>query len=236
MEKLNKSQIKILLSVLKKKNYTIYTKPYELNIIGRRTNNTKPNSFDDWIYIFFKDEDGDWEGYQAKITTDAGTYWLKNPSLSKGTALLKEGQYKDTYTIDKHRASYNALTQRLKPVNVIRDYNRDSVLDFNNGREEKGMFGINIHKASTIGTQKYVDKASAGCQVFENSEDFEKFMDMAYRHKDLYGNKFTYTLIDQRAYNRNRLKRRFIIGTSISIGVVGVALGTYFLYKKYIKK
>ena len=59
---------------------------------------------------------------------------------------------------------------------------------------------------------------------------------MAYRHNDLYGNKFTYTLIDQRAYNRSRLKRRLIIGTSISIGVIGVALGTYFLYKKYIKK
>lgn len=235
MEKLNKSQIKVLLSVLKKKNYTIYTKPYQLNIVGRRTNSTKPNSFDDWIYIFYKDEDGNWEGYKAPITTDAGTYWLKNPSLSKGTALLKAGQYKDTYKIDKHRSSYYALTQRLKPVVVIRDYNRDSILDFNNGREDKGMFGINIHKASTIGTQKYVDKSSAGCQVFENTEDFEDFMDMAYKHKDLYGNVFTYTLIDERAYNRSRLKRRLVIGTSISVLLIGLGIGSFYLYKKYIK-
>jgi hypothetical protein len=231
MEKLTRRQIKTLLSVLKSKNYVIYDKPYQLNIVGRRTNNTKPNSFDDWMYVFFKNNDGDWEGYKAKITTDAGTYWLLNPSQSKGTALLKEGQYVDTYKIDKHRAKYYALTQRLKPVVVIRDYNRDSVLDFNNGNEDKGMFGINIHKASSKGTQKFIDKYSAGCQVFENADDFDDFMDMAYKHKDLYGNVFTYTLIDQRAYQRGRLKR-IVVGSSIGLGILALSIGIYVVIKK----
>lgn len=236
MEKLNKNQINILLSVLKKKDYTIYTKPYQLNIVGRRTDNTKPNSFDDWIYIFYKNQDDKWEGYKAPITTDAGTYWLNNPIQSKGTALLKEGQYKDTYKISKHRSTYNALTQRLKPVVVYRDYNRDAILDFNNGREETGMFGINIHKASKQGTQKYIDKSSAGCQVFENTEDFEDFMDMAYRHKDLHGNVFTYTLIDERAYNRRRLRKRVFVGLSVSLLLVGIGVGSFYIYKKYKQK
>lgn len=235
MEKLNKNQINILLSVLKKKDYTIYTKPYQLNIVGRRTDNTKPNRFDDWIYIFYKNEDDKWEGYKAPITTDAGTYWLNNPIQSTGTALLKEGQYKDAYNISKHRQSYYALTQRLKPVVVYRDYNRDAILDFNNGREETGMFGINIHKASTQGTQKYIDKSSAGCQVFENTEDFEDFMDMAYRHKDLHGNVFTYTLIDERAYNRRRLRKRVFIGLSVSVLLIGIGIGSFYIYKKYKK-
>jgi hypothetical protein len=231
MEKLKKGEIRVLLRTLKSKGYIIYDKPYQLNIVGRRTDNTRPNSFDDFIYIFYKNNDDDWEGWKAPATTDAGTYWLENPSQSKGTALLKAGQYVDTYQIDRHNGKYFAVTQRLKPVVVIRDYNRNNVLDFNNGREDSGMFGINIHRADSTGTRKTVDKYSAGCQVFANADDFNKFMEMAYKQKDLYGNKFTYTLIDERSYNRRR--RRIILGYSI-IGAVLITGG--ILAYKFIKK
>lgn len=231
MEKLKKGEIRVLLRTLKSKGYIIYDKPYQLNIIGRRTDNTRPNSFDDFIYIIYKNDNGDWEGWKAPATTDAGTYWLENPMQSKGTALLKAGQYVDTYKIDRHNGKYFAVTQRLKPVIVIRDYNRNNVLDFNNGREESGMFGINIHRADSTGTRKTVDKYSAGCQVFANADDFNKFMEMAYKQKDLYGNQFTYTLIDERTYNRRR--RRIILGYSL-IGAVLITGG--ILAYKFIKK
>jgi hypothetical protein len=231
MEKLHKSEIKILLNTLKSKGYVIYDKPYQLNIVGRRTDNTKPNSFDDYIYIFYKNGDDDWEGWKANATTDAGTYWLQNPLQSKGTALLKAGQYVDTYTIDRHNGKYFALTERLKPVVVIRDYNRNNVLDFNNGKEESGMFGINIHRADSTGTRKTIDKYSAGCQVFASADDFNKFMEMAYKQKDLYGNKFTYTLIDERTYNRRR-RRRILIYTGIGLVVIaGIIVVTRVIKK-----
>ena len=228
---LKKSEIRTLLGVLKSKGYRIYSKPYELNIVGRRTDNTKPNSFDDYIYIFYKNNDDDWEGYKAPSTTDAGTYWLEKPMQSKGTALLKGGQYVDTYKIDLHNGRYYALTQRLNPVVVIRDYDRNNVLDFNNGKEETGMFGINIHRASLVGTTKLIDKYSAGCQVFSNIDDFNKFMEMAYKQKDLYGNKFTYTLIDERTYNKRR-RRKIIVISLIGVLLVGGIILTATLIKK----
>jgi hypothetical protein len=228
---LKKSEIRTLLGVLKSKGYRIYSKPYELNIVGRRTDNTKPNSFDDFIYIFYKNNNDDWEGYKAPSTTDAGTYWLEKPMQSKGTALLKGGQYVDTYKIDLHNGKYYALTQRLKPVVVIRDYDRNNVLDFNNGKEETGMFGINIHRASLVGTTKLIDKYSAGCQVFSNIDDFNKFMEMAYKQKDLYGNKFTYTLIDERTYNKRR-RRKIILISLIGFLLVGGIILTTTLIKK----
>jgi hypothetical protein len=231
MEKLKKSEIRILIRTLKSKGYIVYDRPYELNIVGRRSDITKPNSFDDWIYIFYQNNDGDWEGWKAKATTDAGTYWLLNPMQSKGTALLKAGQYVDTYKVDRHNGRYFAVTQRLKPVVVIRDYNRNNVLDFNNGKEESGMFGINIHRADSTGTTKTIDKYSAGCQVFENADDFNQFMEMAYKQKDLYGNKFTYTLIDERSYNRRR-RRRILIWSAVGIGLVAGAI----VVRKLIKK
>ena len=228
---LKKSEIRTLLGVLKSKGYRIYSKPYQLNIVGRRTDNTKANSFDDFIYIFYKNNDDDWEGYKAPSTTDAGTYWLEKPMQSKGTALLKGGQYVDTYKIDLHNGRYYALTQRLNPVVVIRDYDRNDVLDFNNGKEETGMFGINIHRASLVGTTKFIDKYSAGCQVFSNIDDFNKFMEMAYKQKDLYGNKFTYTLIDERTYNKRR-RRKIIVISLIGVLLVGGIILTTTLIKK----
>lgn len=231
MEKLKKSEIRILIRTLKSKGYIVYDKPYQLNIIGKRSDITKPNSFDDFINIFYKNNDGDWEGWKAKATTDAGTYWLLNPSQSKGTALLKAGQYIDTYQIDRHNGKYFAVTQRLKPVVVIRDYNRNNVLDFNNGKEDTGMFGINIHRADSVGTTKTIDRYSAGCQVFENADDFNKFMNMANKQRDLYGNKFTYTLIDERSYNRRR-RRRILIWSAVGIGLVAGAIFVRQLVKK----
>jgi len=112
----------------------------------------------------------------------------------------------------------------------LRDYDRNAVLDFVNGKEDTGLFGINIHRASATGTTKTIDKYSAGCQVFENADDFANFLSLADKHKDLYGNNFTYTLVDERAYNR-MLKRRgvYIIG-----GIIAIGAG-YFIYKWYTK-
>jgi hypothetical protein len=181
--------------------YQIFTRPFELNIVGVRANSTTPNSFDDSINIFYKTKEGKWIFHSFSATTDPGTYWLKNPMQSKGTAMLKHGQYRNAYQIGMHRGKYLALTQR-KEVTVIRDYNRDATLDFNNGKEYTGFFGINVHRASINGTTKTVDRYSAGCQVYSNANDFATMMQLAERHKQLYGNIFTYTLIDDRAIIR----------------------------------
>lgn len=234
MEELKKGKIKALIRTLKAKKYTVYEKPYQMNVIGIRKDSTKPNRFDDKIIMFWKDDKDKWEGYEAPATTDAGTYWLDSATKSKGTALLKEGQYKDTYKLDKHNGKYLALTQRLKNVTVIRDYNRDDTLDFNNGNEDTGMFGINIHRADSDGTTKFVGKYSAGCQVFANADDFDKMIEWAQRHEKKYGNVFTYTLIDERAYNR-RVRRRVVVGVGVTGIIVVLGVAGYFIYRRLKK-
>jgi hypothetical protein len=217
--------IRALITSLRNKGYIVYDKPYQLNIVGVRKDSTVPNKFDDLIYVFFKNDKGDWEGKYFTATTDPGTYYLKNPLSTLGTAILKEGQWVDTYIIGKHKGQYEALVQN-KPLTVIRDYDRNAILDFNNGREETGLFGINIHKAGK--DSKDVDTWSAGCQVFQKSDDFETFMKLARKHRDLYGNKFTYTLIDERAYNRAMRRRlSYVIGIGLIIGALYVGYNAY---------
>lgn len=227
MQVADKKNIRGILHLLRSKGYRIFERPYELNIVGVRNHSTVPNKFDDKIYVVWKTDKGAWEGKSFNATTDPGTFWLNNPENPQGTAVLKEGQYIDSHQLGLHRNDYTALVQR-KPVTVIRQYDRKAYLDFYNGKEETGVFGINIHRAGSIGTTKVVDKYSAGCQVFENADDFAQFIALAEKHKGLYGNSFTYTLVDERAYLRT-LKRR---GVYVAIGLVALA-SIYVAYKWY---
>ncbi len=217
-----------IVNTLRVKSYETYSRPYELNIVGIRSDSTLPNRFDDEIHVFFKNNRGQWVHYLFPATTDPGTYWLKNPMTPQGTAILKQGQYKGAYQVGLHRGKYYALVQR-KPVTVVRDYDRDAVLDFWNGTPDTGMFGINIHRASFNGTTKTVDVYSAGCQVFANINDFNLFMQLCERHKELYGNSFTYTLVDKRAIAREQ--KRVV---AVSLAGLGVGLGAAIITYKIV--
>lgn len=220
----------IILKTLQAKRYKVYTRPYELNIVGIRADSTVPNRFDDELHVFFKTKNGAWVHYPASATTDPGTYWLRNPLNTQGTAILKEGQYINSYQIGMHRGLYTALVQRL-PVTVLRDYDRDAVLDFWNGTPQTGLFGINIHRASLNGTTKFIDRYSAGCQVFANVKDFNQFMQLAKDHRRFYGNQFTYTLIDKRALTRSQKRKLVVNATGLAVGA-GAAFITYQLIKQ----
>jgi len=207
-------------SILSQRNFTLFKRPYELNIVGIRSKNIKSNSFDDEIHVFYKMPSGIWNYHIYKATTDPGTFWLKKPEAPQGTAILAQGQYLSSYQIGLHKGKYKALVQR-KPVTVIRDYNRDAVLDFMNGQKQNGEFGINIHKASYKGDKKTIDRDSAGCQVLESQKDYDEFIKLCERHNQLYGNHFTYTLIDFRAIRRENLKRIILGGVTLGLGIIG---------------
>lgn len=225
MNRLNKKQINALKKQLELLNFKVFTKPYELNIIGERKDSTVANSFDDKIFVIWIDEKGSWNGREYKATTDPGTYWLKKPMNVNGTAILKAGQYLNAYKTGFHKGK-PALVQN-KPVTVIRDYDRNAILDFNNGQEYTGNFTINIHRAGKSSTE--VNDWSAGCQVFANESDFLDFLEIVNKHKKLNGDNFTYTLIDERASNR-AFKRGIAYQGLILIGAI-----VYIAYRKYNK-
>lgn len=217
-------KIKVL---ARRKRYQLFKAYKKLNIWGFRSNATTPNQFDDELHVFFNTKQSGrpkWAYFIFKCTTDPGTYWLDNPMNPKGTAMLSPGQYVDTYKIDLHRGKYYALCQRLGKVEVIRDYNRDAILDFYNGKPDSGKFGINIHRARRSGSTLKVDNHSAGCQVFKNADDFNFFMRLCEMHRELHGNKFTYTLIDQRIERRTTFRRLAIAG-----GLIGAITAGYYL-------
>ncbi len=188
-----------LLKIMQQRGHKINQRAYEINMVGVRSETTVANKFDDRIYVFWKNDKSTWEGVDYPITTDPGTYWLQNPMNVEGTAILKQGQW--AYKVGEHRG-YKAMNQRAK-VTVLRDSDKNNVLNFAANKELTGFFGINIHKSSAAGTSTNVDKWSAGCQVFSTASNFNQFLSLVERHVQKYGNdSIWYTLIDVRTFKQ----------------------------------
>ena len=191
---------------LTKKGYAFFENgDLNLNIIGVRNDSGDASKFDDSINVIYK-VDGEWIADVYPVTTEPGTSILRWPLKAvahKGTAILVPGQYRSTYKIDWHGNSqkgHTALCQRGGKVKVWRDNNRDDTPDYH-GPEDEGWYGINIHKHRGSDARINTGGVSAGCQVFQSSIDFAEFMETCEDASDKYGNKFTYTLLEERDLN-----------------------------------
>lgn len=132
-------------------------------------------------------------------TTNPGVYWLNNPMSKLGTAVLKPNQWVDCWSLGFHqnKSDHRALVQTGK-VTVYRDNNKDNNYQLNESQVESGLFGINIHGSGKLAPSKQIGKWSAGCQVFSNWTHKEEVMDICDLFKKTTGNKFTYTLINEK--------------------------------------
>ena len=70
--------------------------------------------------------------------------------------------------------------------------------NLNTENTDTGVFGINIHRATKYAGKKssQVDKWSAGCQVIAANDDWHCFLDICQQAREIWGNNFTYTLIE----------------------------------------
>jgi len=168
-------------------------KGFDVNIVGVRNASTGKkvtNVFDDVITVSYKDG-GVWKYLEWANTTDPGKKGVEHFHNKDGVARLVEGQYRGSHAVGLHQGKYEALRQQ-KPLKVFRDANKDLIYDENKITE--GIYGINIHKAGRDST--WVENWSEGCQVFKRVKDFDEFMKIVKKSKNIHGNSFTYTLIN----------------------------------------
>ena len=187
-------------TAVKSKDYKWFENgDYNLNIVGVRNGETGTevtNKFDDFLTLSYK-IDGEWNYHCFDATTDPGKHWVENIMREEGVAVLKENQYRGSHKIGLHQGKYEALRQQ-KPVQVYRDNDLDGNYDLLEENIQEGIFGINIHRATKWEGKKstQIDKWSAGCQVIAANDDFRLFMEICNKAKDVWGNSFTYTLIN----------------------------------------
>lgn len=190
-------------STVKAKGYKWFkdsnNRGYDVNIVGIRNSESDgqiTNHFDDHLTISYK-IDGKWQFHCWEATTDPGQHWMKNPLSKDGCAILVPGQYRSSHKIRKHQGKYDALGQQ-KPVKVYRDNDKDDVYDTDEDTIKEGIYGINIHRSNPYTESYYVNKWSAGCQVFKKVDDFNEFMDICNKAKNIWGNSFSYTLLESK--------------------------------------
>jgi len=186
-----------VMKAMQLKGHTIFeddSKPFNLNYVGIR-DISGVGTFNDTFVVFYKYK-GQWTSFVRMGTTDPGTYYLENPLNVEGTAILKAGQHRGVWTLGKHQGKYPALVQ-AKEVTVIRDFDRDAELDVNNGKEDTGFFGINHHRANSAKESQIVGKWSAGCQVTQNPDEYDIFIELCRKSAEYWGSTLSYTLLEK---------------------------------------
>ena len=205
----NKNRLRRIIAYMKVWAYTIYREPHKLNLVGLRNANTVSDSFDDIMLVFWYTDTGKLEYRTYKQTTDPSTHFLKNPMDAGGAAIMKGGQYLDSWTlISTARFGFAAKEfMQIRPITILRDNNRDNILDFWTSIATTGLYGINMHTGAGPG-QKSVSVGlwSAGCQAMEEWSNWLELISLAERHIALYGNLFSYTLLDEKASQQARVK------------------------------
>ena len=113
---------------------------------------------------------------------------------------LKRNNIKKDYRLRLTKVEHDLIKDKRNKDNnnilVIGDLHEPFCLD--ESKTDTGLFGINIHRATgrAGGKSTRVDKWSAGCQVIASNEDWEEFIFACYKAEAIWGNKFTYTLIN----------------------------------------
>lgn len=206
---LNKISVDSLLRVAEKRNYKVFhsgQKDYDLNLWGvRKTQIDNADVYSDFFVVWWY-FNGKWVMKVMSATTHPGRSILLHPENKDGAAILKEGQYLGCWEKGLHLGKYPALRQ-VKPMTVIRDFDRDDKLDFDSGVLQTGIFYINNHWALTSKNEHpmVVGNSSAGCQVIQDHEEYLDYLenketsliDQAIAH---WGNSFSYTLINERDF------------------------------------
>ena len=135
-------------------------------ILGVRSNEDNPNSFDDKFYLFDAEKFVD----VLKGTTNPGTPVLSNfEKVNKdGAAILKADEwYYNVWHFGSHHGKVDALLQLGSKMIVYRDTDKDNKSE-QIGKMQIGYFGINFHPNTYNKSGKGGESIggwSAGCMV-----------------------------------------------------------------------
>lgn len=163
-------------------------------ILGVRSSADLPDKFDDKFYLFNKEK----FIMVTSGTTHPGVSVLKKGYLKYnplGAAVAVPQWYYTMWVYGLHKGKMPALLQLGSSISVYRDGN-------NNDKSEvtkiiqKGYFGINFHantyKMNTTVVKEGIGGWSAGCQVVNNIEKYNKIIEIVQPQKNV-----TFCLIDE---------------------------------------
>jgi hypothetical protein len=202
------------------RGYKIFTRPLELNIVGIRHNANNPTRFNDELHVFFRsysleryahdDSEPHWKHYRFVICTDPSCYAYYQKENRLWDGLLEQGQYIDgfkrAHQVDGKQG--DVLLQKPRfPIRFFYEWKHRIInsMDMRNpaffnpvpaGRIMNCYYNICFEPPIDCSGKIWINEFGAASQVFERREDFDTFMRLCHNHQYVYGNNFSYTLID----------------------------------------
>lgn len=141
------------------------------------------------------------KGKSASIPSVKPTIAPIQDNKIKGIKILVPSQYLDVYEISKYGGAPALVTTKdsKQMVWLDKDYDRPEFLPSNLtspltiNDDLTGDFKINIHLGYP-GGKKVGNWSEDGSQVFSTADELNDFFSLCEKHKEIYGNKLTYTL------------------------------------------
>ena len=205
-----------IIKIVKDGGGTVFEQDGYINFCGVRNNSTN-DTFNDTLYIYWK-EGGSFKCLKTSgFTTKPGQYWVQNKGgsgNSGGVAIVKEGWHPNIWHHGIHgrgkKSEHKALRQDsgvTTPVTITRDKTQygktgDYTLNIISNNQESGHFGINMHRSGTPKSNN-VGQWSAGCQVFKVKSEFEEMLQMANNASKNGQKHFSYFLTNQNVFDEN---------------------------------
>ncbi len=188
-------------AMLKLKGFEEFTSDLVPNIVGIRSTELDGEDFDDRCHVWWYEGGELAFSKNYTITTNPGTYYLKNPIAgSKGTLILCPGQHINCWQVGMHKGKQLAFVQTGAPMQVYRDRNRDGKMDFDPKTIEAGYFGMNGHHGA-LSDVNLIGQWSAGCQVWRFHKAHQDMMNLVQDNaKKTKQKDYTYTLLEQKDF------------------------------------
>lgn len=165
---MKKPSIEKIHEVMRSNGMTVFSQPFSVTLGGIRTKDNIANTFNDWLFASYFDEQGKINAVIVPGTTDAGLTARLKPTNPKGTCIIKHGiQHRGVYMLqnpskfedDRGHKGKEAFRQ-IKPMKYWRDNDRDKILE-TGSLEETTLSFTNGHDMGTLG--KEVNNWSEGC-------------------------------------------------------------------------
>ncbi len=205
-----------IIKIVKDGGGTVFEQDGYINFCGVRNNSTN-DTFNDTLYIYWK-EGGLFKCLKTSgFTTKPGQYWVQNKGgsgNSGGVAIVKEGWHPNVWKHGVHNRSskngHDALIQTYgatTPITITRDktqYGKSGNYELKvfSNTQESGQYGVNMHRSGTPKSNK-VGQWSAGCQVFKVKSEFEEMLQMTNNASKKGQTHFSYFLTNQNVFDEN---------------------------------
>lgn len=174
---------------LKENNYPFFDKGmYNLNfVLVRNMINPIPNSYNDVLFIGYKNKVNAEIVDNFTVTSVPGTHWLVNPMNPTGAGAIAPGYYRSLWKLGVFRGT-DALIQ-INKVKAYRDNDRDRIYEFDDSTimewgPEAGFF---LHQSFAGEDPDEVNKSSAGCIVPKTLVSYKKIIDLVKNQKKFIG-------------------------------------------------